>query len=117
MTRVTSQPAKFVFITLAQSNMNSRLVTDPVFHFSNPLPVNDATLRLPSLTYAPPAAFLFFENANFMLFTPLVSQSPRAPHLVVAGPVFRFTQSHDACLNVTSFSRGVAHISEVHAMG
>ena len=90
-------------------------VTEPVFHASNPLPVNNAALELPLLSYVTPASFRSFENANFMLFTPLVSQSPMSPHLVVA-VVVSWTQSHDACLNVVSVRAANVHASAAQSV-
>ena len=65
--------------------MRYRLVLDSVFHFSIPLPTNDAAAVLP------PTAISIFTSrsvvkALLMSGTALTSQSPSAPHLNVANP-------------------------------
>ena len=66
-----------------------------MFHLLMPVPTNVAALGLDDdeplgivFEYDPPAWFRHVQNAKLKSPTPLVSQSPMSPHLVVAVAVF-----------------------------
>ena len=62
-------------------------MAEAVSHLLMAVPTNVAALGLPLLADDPPS-FRFFENARLKSPTPLVSQSPMSPHLVVAVAAF-----------------------------
>jgi hypothetical protein len=85
VTLATLHPLRSAFISPAPAlKVQYREVAEVVIHLLMSVPTNAEALELPLATYEPPASFRFSENALLKSTTPLTSQSPRAPHLVVA---------------------------------
>ena len=81
-TFATFHPDRSAFISLAPMKVPSREVAEEVSHLLMAVPTNVAALGL--AMFDPPAWFRFLENAKLKSPTPLVSQSPMSPHVVVA---------------------------------
>ena len=70
-------------VAVEQLKVYRRLVTEVVIHLLMSL-LNFAALGLPFTTHEPPALLRYVKKAKLKSATPLTSQPPMSPHLVVA---------------------------------
>ena len=69
-------------------------MAEVVVHLFMAVPTNVAALGLPPFTCEPPVTSRFWEKAQLKSATPLTSQSPMSPHVVVAAAL-SWTHSMD----------------------
>ena len=86
-TLATFHPLRSAFIRNAKKNVSRREVAEGVIHLLMAVPTNISAWGLPFATCEPPVASRCLEKAWLKSATPLTSQLPMSPHVIVAAAV------------------------------